>query len=103
VAKRLEANRSKQDAYFNKERKAAPSYLIGDKVLVKVTSYPADGESKKLKEKFKGPFMDVEVIGNDRDKVKEKLGSERCRRDARYAGTIGAENLRPYVPRTDDI
>jgi hypothetical protein len=53
VAKRLEANRSKQDAYFNKKRKAASSYLIGDKVLVKVTSYPADGEGKKLKEKFK--------------------------------------------------
>jgi hypothetical protein len=68
VAKRLEANRSKQDAYFNKKRKAASSYLIGDKVLVKVTSYPADGEGKKLKEKFKGPFMVVEVIGNDRDK-----------------------------------
>jgi hypothetical protein len=103
VAKRLEANRSKQDAYFNKKRKAAPSYLIGDKVLVKVTSYPADGESKKLKEKFKGPFTVVEVIGNDQYKVKEELGSERCRRDARYAGTIGAEHLRPYVPKTDDI
>jgi hypothetical protein len=47
--------------------------------------------------------MVVEVIGNDRDKVQEELGSERCRRDARYAGTIGAEHLRPYVPRTDDI
>jgi hypothetical protein len=50
VAKRLEANRSKQDVYFNKKRKAVPSYNIGDQVLVKITSHPAERESKKLKE-----------------------------------------------------
>ncbi|XP_074025642.1 uncharacterized protein [Leptinotarsa decemlineata] len=103
VGKRLEDNRKKQDEYCNRKRMSAPDYQVGDKVLVKVMNFESDGCSKKLREKFKGPFTVQEVIGNDRYRVKDDLGSERCKTDKRYEGVIAAEHMKPFITRTDDI
>lgn len=103
VGKRLEENRRNQDEYHNKKRIRAPEYQVGDTVLIKVMNFESDGTSKKLREKFKGPFTIHEVIGNDRYKVKDDLGSERCKTAKRYEAVIAAEHMKPFITRNDDI
>nr|XP_023024049.1 uncharacterized protein LOC111512178 [Leptinotarsa decemlineata] len=66
VAKRLEENRERQNKIFNMRRKTVPVYKIGDLVLVKVTNFKNDGNSKKLVEKYKGSFKIKQNLGNDR-------------------------------------
>ncbi|XP_074028536.1 uncharacterized protein [Leptinotarsa decemlineata] len=97
VRKRLEDNRKKQDEYCNKKRMRSPDYQLGDKVLVKVMNFESGGCSKKLREKIKGPFTVQEVIGNDRYKIKDDLGSERCKTGKRYEGVIAAEHMKPFI------
>ncbi|XP_072377236.1 uncharacterized protein [Diabrotica undecimpunctata] len=88
VAKRLEENRIKQNNEFNKKRCSPVKYAVGDLVLTKITSFPANNESKKLLEKYRGPFRIIEVLPNDRYRVKEDVHSSRNRRP--YEGVVGS-------------
>ncbi|CAH1101552.1 unnamed protein product [Psylliodes chrysocephalus] len=86
AAKRLEQNIIKQDITFNKKRSPPKMYKVGDLVLTKVISNPATGESKKLLPKFRGPFKIIEVLPNDRYRVKEDLHTGRSKRP--YEGVV---------------
>nr|CAI5865477.1 unnamed protein product [Callosobruchus analis] len=55
-------------------------FSVGDLVLTKVTSFPANSESKKLLPKCRGPFKAIEVMPNDRYRVREDIHSERSSR-----------------------
>ncbi|VEN51154.1 unnamed protein product [Callosobruchus maculatus] len=103
VFERLEENRKRQDEHQNKNKRKAPEFKVGEKVLLKISNFTSDGTTNKLKEKFKGPFTVTRVMGNDRYEVKEDLGSERCSRSRRYVGVAAVENMKPFVVRSDDI
>nr|CAI5841376.1 unnamed protein product [Callosobruchus analis] len=103
VFERLEENRKRQDEYQNRNKRKAPEFKVGEKVLLKISNFTSDGTTNKLKEKFKGPFTVTRVMGKDRYEVKEDLGSERCSRSKRYVGVTAAENMKPFVARSDDI
>ncbi|VEN35184.1 unnamed protein product, partial [Callosobruchus maculatus] len=103
VFERLEENRKRQDEYQNKNKRKAPEFKVGEKVLLKISNFTSDGTTNKLKEKFKGPFTVTRVMGNDRYEVKEDLGSERCSGSRRYVGVAAVENMKPFVVRSDDI
>mgnify|MGYP006948252065 FL=1 len=95
AARNLKENRIRQNVEFNKRRCAPKMFIVGDKVLTKVTSFPANNESKKLLPKYRGPFTVVEVLPNDRYKVKECIHSERSQR--MYEAIVGVENMKPFV------
>ncbi|KAK9680919.1 Integrase core domain [Popillia japonica] len=94
ASERLEQNRIKQDLVFNRKRKAPELFNVGDLVLTKITSLPAIGDSKKLVPKFRGPFNVVEVLPNDRYRVREDVHSSRSIRP--YEAVIGVENLKHF-------
>lgn len=56
----------KQKASFDAKRKDAPSYAIGDLVVLKIPSHSNEGQSTKLMPLFKGPFQVTKVLGHDR-------------------------------------
>ncbi|XP_072395000.1 uncharacterized protein [Diabrotica undecimpunctata] len=92
VAQKPENNRAKQNEEFNKKRRAAIEYMVGDLVITKVTNFPANnGESKKLLDKYRGSFRIVEVLPNDRYRVKD-VHSTRSQRP--YKAVIGSENIK---------
>lgn len=95
AAANLEENRIKQDLTFNKKRCPPKYFSVGDLVLTKVTSFPANNESKKLLPKFRGPFRITEVLPNDRYRVKEDIHSERSRKP--YEGIFCLENIKPFT------
>nr|CAI5842828.1 unnamed protein product [Callosobruchus analis] len=103
VFERLEENRKRQDEYQNRNKRKTPEFKVGEKVLLKISNFTSDGTTNKLKEKFKGPFTVTRVMVKDRYEVKEDLGSERCSRSKRYVGVTAAENMKPFVARSDDI
>lgn len=79
---------------FNKKRSPPTLYQVGDLVLTKVTSFPATNQSKKLLPKFRGPFKIVDVLPNDRYKVKEDRHTARSSRP--YEGIVGVEHMKPF-------
>lgn len=95
VTKKLEDNREKQNEHFNKKRSPSIQYVVGDLVLTKTTSFPANNnESKKLLEKYRGPFRIIEVLPNDRYRVKENIHSTRTKRP--YEAVVGAEHIKLF-------
>ncbi|KAK9695941.1 hypothetical protein QE152_g32243 [Popillia japonica] len=94
AAQRLERNRLKQDLLFNKKRKTPKMFQVGDLVLTKVTSVPGNHESKKLQPKFRGPSRVVEILPNDRYRVKEDRNTTRSSRP--YEGVVGLESLKYF-------
>lgn len=88
-----------QKAIFDSKRKLAPSYEIGDLVVIKIPSHSNDGKSTKLMPLFKGPFQVTEVLGHDRYKVEDMRGAERSTK--RYEGTTCAENMKPWIHIAD--
>lgn len=101
VSQQLEHNRQTQNEYFNRKRRKATTYQVGDYVLVRITSLPSVGHSRKLCEKFKGPFVILEKLSHDRYRVKELPGSNRLRINTRYEGIVGVENLKQFIARND--
>lgn len=94
AAKNLEQNRVKQDLAFNKKRGPPKYFSVGDLVVTRTNSFPANQESKKLLPKFRGPFKVIEVLPNDRYRVKEDLHTERSSRP--YEGIVAAEDIKLF-------
>ncbi|VEN34297.1 unnamed protein product [Callosobruchus maculatus] len=65
---------------FDKHRLPPKIFSVGDLVLTKVTSFPANSESKKLLPKYRGPFKLVEVLPSDRYQVRKDIYSQRSSR-----------------------
>lgn len=68
VASITRENQAKQKKYYDERRRAAVSYEVDDLVLVVKDQYIAGG-SRKLEPRFKGPYIVIEVLPNDRYRV----------------------------------
>lgn len=91
----LEENRQRQNAYFNRKRCSPNLFKVGDLVLTRISSHSAnDGNSKKLLPKFRGPFTVVEVLPNDRYRVKEDIHTTRSR--IPYDAVVAVENMKLF-------
>ncbi|CAB3257278.1 unnamed protein product [Arctia plantaginis] len=55
--------------YFDNTRNPTKFYKIGDLVMIPNHHTPADGKSKKLRPKFRGPFRVTGVLDNDRYEI----------------------------------
>lgn len=70
----------KQKERYDKRRRRAERYELGDLVLVQITSEASTGSSRKLLPKFKGPFQVVRVMLNDRYEVEDMREQRRHQR-----------------------
>lgn len=86
--------------HFDKKRKAAHEYNIGDFVMLKNVVTEA-GVNQKLLPKFKGPYQIDKVLGNDRYAVIDIPGFQISRR--RFEGVFPAFHMRPWMETNSTI
>ncbi|KAG6438788.1 hypothetical protein O3G_MSEX000225 [Manduca sexta] len=91
----IKKSAERQKTTFDAKRKDAPSYKIGDLIVLKIPSHSNDGESTKLMPLYKGPFQVTEVLGHDRYRVVDMRGAERSSK--RYDGITCVENMKPWI------
>lgn len=101
IVERIYNQQQEQKKRFDKTRFNPKSLKVNDLVLIRVTSLPATGKSRKLLPKWKGPFRISKVVGNDRYEVCEIKGSRRSR--IPYLGVAGIENIKPWVRFSDNV
>lgn len=92
-----EQNKQAQAIYkkhFDKKRKAAVRYKIGDFVMLKNVVTEA-GINHKLLPKFKGPYKIAKILGNDRYKVTDIPGFQVSR--CKFEGVFPAFHMRPWM------
>lgn len=90
AAKLNQVAQNRYKVHFDKKRKPAKVYKIGDLVLVE-KQVQATGGSKKLSAPFSGPMIVRETLPNDRFKV-SSIGSGR-----RYERVVAIDKIRPWV------
>jgi transposase InsO family protein len=71
IKEHIADDQRKQKERYDKTRREAERYQVGDLVLILITSEPCTGSSKKLHPKFKGPFRVTRVLFNDRYEVED--------------------------------
>lgn len=86
---------AQQKQHFDEKRCSPVSYHVGDLILMRITSLPATGSSRKLLPKWKGPFRVSKILGNDRYEVREIPGMTRSQQP--YIGVTAIENMKPWI------
>lgn len=87
----IEKQREQKERY-DRSRRDAVKYAEGDLVLMRITSDPTTGSSRKLHPKFKGPFRVRKVLMNDRYEVEDLREGYRRRRTV-----AAADNIKPWI------
>lgn len=85
IQQHIVADQAKQKEYYDRARRDAATYKVGDLVLVFITSFPASG-------KFKGPFQVVRALPNDRYQVEDLREGHR-----KSLLVVAVEKLKPWV------
>jgi len=73
-------------------RRDATKYKDGELVMIRITSDPATGSSKKLHPKFKGLFRVYKVLINNRYEVEDLREGHRRRRTV-----VAADHMKPWI------
>lgn len=96
VKAQLDEAQVKQKERFDKKRGKALKYAVGTLVLLRITSIPSTGESKKLYPKFRGPFRVVAVLPNERYEVEDLRGKRRKQRTV-----VAVDHIKPWITLAD--
>ena len=94
AADRIKQSQKYNKEYFDKKRKPAHNYNIGDYVMIKNIE-TAKGASHKIIPKFKGPYEVARVLKNNRYVIKDISGHQMSQKP--YEGTWEAVNMRPWI------
>lgn len=96
AANKIERHQKKMKERFDKRRKKAKSYSIGDLVLI-LTNKHSEGQSKKLNPKYSGPMIVTNVMPNDRYRVQDMPSSTRSA-TKKYDNVVAADRMKPWIP-----
>lgn len=91
VSELLTRNQKALSKQFDKKRKSAQKLKSGQLVMIRYEA-PATGESRKLTEKYRGPYEVVKEIGNDRYLIQDIEGEKQSQR--LYKGIIAIDRLK---------
>lgn len=92
IKARSDLKQREQKERYDRARREAIKYQEDDLVLIRITSDPATGTSKKLHPKFKDPFRVKKVLVNDRYEVEDlREGSRRGR------SVAAADNMKGWI------
>ncbi|XP_055591263.1 uncharacterized protein LOC129743302 [Uranotaenia lowii] len=94
-------NAEKQAARHNTTHKAPLTYNEGDLVLLRFEP-PADGSSRKLMPRFRGPYIIHKVLGADRYVVKDTPSTQVTQKP--FESVYAADKIKPWgQPPEDDF
>ena len=71
---RIDQEQRNQKDRFDDKRSPARCYAVDDLVMLRITSTPSTGTSRKLEPKWRGPFRVTRVLEHDRYEVGEIAG-----------------------------
>lgn len=94
VRARIEREQQRQKTYFDKRRRPARQYRVGDLVLVE-NDVHSTGQSKKLEPRYKGPFIIRKAVGNDRYLIADVPGVRISQK--RTSTIFAAERMKPWA------
>jgi len=94
AAEKITKSQKYTKEYFDKRRKRARVYKIGDYVMIKNIE-TGKGVSQKIIPEFKGPYEVVRTLRNDRYVIKDISDYQTMRRP--YVGTWEAANMKPWT------
>lgn len=89
----IRQGQEKQAKYYNKRRKEAPHFNIGDLVWLSTKNFRIKGRSKKLTAKWVGPYPITEVISDHAYRL-------RLPRHMRINNSFNVSLLEPYNPNS---
>jgi len=85
AAERIERSQKYNKEYFDRKRKSAHVYKIGDYVMIRNVD-TSKGISHKIIPKFKGPYEVVRVLRNDRYVIRDVSDHQMTKTLRRYLG-----------------
>lgn len=89
----IEKSQAYMKNYYDKNRAPTKFYNEGDLVMIPNHFLPADGKSKKLLQKFRGPFKVTAVLENDRYEITSIPGFTK----RKYKSIYPADQLKKWV------
>lgn len=95
VKDRLHDQQIKQKEYYDKSRKPAREYKMGELVKVTKVAFSNEGKSTKLLPSFIGPYTVVKVLGNDRYRLAAIPGLTSTK--SKRKTTVAADRMLPWV------
>lgn len=93
VNSKTSEEQQKQKDRFDKSRKVARKYKIGDLVRIEREICNNNGKSKKLLPKLQGPYRIIKVLDNDRYVVTDTPLTRKQNR--KYEGVISVDKIHP--------
>jgi len=96
---RIQQNQNTNKRIYDRKRKVAREYKMGDKVMIKNFDNSV-GVSQKMIPRFKGPYQVERVLRNNRYIVKDIDGFQLTQTP--YRGTWEAANIRPWKLKSDE-
>lgn len=100
INEHIDKDQSQQKLRFDRNRKEAKVYKIGDLVKILKNVPSNDGKSRKLLPKYTGPFKITDVLGNDRYQVSSIPGSSITR--GKYSNIWSADRIQPWITIAND-
>lgn len=99
-AEKIVAFQKYNKSYFDKKHKCAIQYKEGDYVMLRNFDVTV-GASKKLIPRYKGPYMIVKPLRNDRYLVSDVPGFQNTQR--KYQGVWEPKNMKPWIRGDPEI
>ncbi|KAG5882023.1 hypothetical protein JTB14_023076 [Gonioctena quinquepunctata] len=89
VSRKIETQQQYQKEYYDKRHAMIKKFTVGQHVVVQANKTSNDGKSRKFEPRYKGSFVVMKVLDNDRHVVNELPGSKRSR--MAYTGICPSE------------
>ncbi|CAK1599857.1 unnamed protein product [Parnassius mnemosyne] len=102
VELKIAQDQQKQKARFDKSRKKAKIYQVGDLVRVEREINSHTGQSKKLQPKCSGPYRVSKVLGNDRYEIIDTPITKREGKPV-YKNVFAVDKIHPWLVFSNDL
>lgn len=95
VKDRIDTEQEKQKERYDRNKRPARTYNVGDLVKITNVSLNNDGKSKKLLPSYVGPYRVIKVLGQDRYRISSIPGFNG--RTIKRISTVAADRMVPWV------
>ncbi|KAJ2942408.1 hypothetical protein O0L34_g16012 [Tuta absoluta] len=95
VKNRIDKSQEEQKRYYDKNRRPARQYQLGDLVKIVKVAFQNNGKSTKLMPTYEGPYRIAKVLGNDRYKLAPIAGYEGMKNKKKT--TVASDRIQPWI------
>lgn len=93
-------DQERQKERYDRKRRPAPTYEVGQLVLIKRSIPSNDGKSRKLLQKNAGPYLITKLLPHDRYCIEDIPGSKRSKKP--YKGIVAVDKIKLYSTNISD-